>query len=150
MSVLDQDTAVMVEDLLARAREAVVVTLNEAIDKVDERSVPLVPQSENHEIRTEGDYPDQPLVETQHIDYASGDDLTAQLTYDAPYATAQEVGTMEYNDRGTPVVWQATQYTTPGTQAHFLGDAVKSVIGELEPGLEINAKMAFSDTQVIL
>lgn len=136
----------MVEDVLGRAELALLRTINLAAGKVFEEAQIHVPKSGEHQPRP-GDpsYPEKPLEESGRIEEATPGNPRAEVIYDSPYAKPQEVGEMVYHRGEKEVHWVAEHYTTPGTGAHFLGDALKLVAGQLEVETAVQSRIAFGE-----
>lgn len=140
-------TAAITEDLIGRANLAMINTLNVAARAIYQRSQKRVPRSQDHQVRPgDPEYPEEPLADTGRVVEATPEDHVAQVQYDSPYATAQEVGRMTYQSRsGKEVEWQAMNYTTPGTGAHYLSESAKEILGQIPEELAIQGRMALGE-----
>lgn len=146
----DPETAAMVDDLIGRCTLATVAALNAVAQEIFDQSQIEVPKSQDHQLRpNDPGYPMEPLQQTGGINEATPENLTVEIYYDSPYATAQEVGMMEYTSRGgKPVEWEVENYTTMGTKAHYLEDPLKAALGKLAPELEFTASLALGETEL--
>jgi hypothetical protein len=151
--------AKMSDDIREQYREAFAYALDRFTNRVAARSLELVPKGPRGEDEESGDETLAESIRYPGNDYSysamnyadlHGMYMSASIEYTAPYAAVQHEGMalMEHHHPIIPgrrgffeltskeaeiiVQWQAREYTTPGTQDHFLSEPMRSAIPRME------------------